>query len=63
MINALIVVVIFEAFVIGFIASYFYGKLKNIYEAISLITSVLGMMTDEMLDGAYTKEKKKRGKK
>jgi hypothetical protein len=62
MIDALTVVVIFEAFVIGFLASYFYGKLKNIYEAISLITSVLGMMTDEML-GDVSVEKKKKGKK
>jgi len=63
MINALIVVVIFQAFMIGFLSSYFDAKLKDTHEAISLITSVLGMMTDEMLDGAYTKEKKKRGKK
>ena len=53
MINALIVVVIFEAFVIGFLASYFYGKLKNIYEAISLITNVFGIVTGKQIGRAH----------
>jgi MFS-type transporter involved in bile tolerance (Atg22 family) len=62
MIDALTVVVIFEAFVIGFLASYFYGKLKMVHEQIVLIISILGMMTDEML-GDVSVEKKKKGKK
>lgn len=73
MINALIVIVIFQAFMIGFLSSYFYGKLKDVHEILSSVVDILEMMTNEKIDEFFSEVlpttnkkrvvKKKKGKK